>query len=54
MPEDPQIVRIESGKIVYFQYTTASTFYTLFEVADDQRSAARRVATMKEMAPIQR
>ncbi len=47
-PEDPQPVHVQAGKTVYFQYTNANPFFILFEVADDQEQAARRVATMKE------
>jgi len=42
--EDPQTVHVQSGKTVYFQYTLIWGF--IFEVADDQESAARTVSKL--------
>jgi len=41
MGQDPQTVRVEIGKTVYFQYVSAMSI--IFEVADDQARAAHSV-----------
>jgi hypothetical protein len=42
--EDPQTVLVQSGQTVYFEYTLIWGF--IFEVADDQESAARTVSKL--------
>jgi hypothetical protein len=42
--EDPQTVQVDAGQTVYFEYTLIWGF--IFEVADDQESAARTVSTL--------
>jgi hypothetical protein len=42
--EDPQTVIVQSGQTVYFEYTLILGF--IFEVADDQESAATIVSTL--------
>lgn len=42
--EDPQTVLVQSGETVYFEYTLIWGF--IFEVADDQESAARTVSRL--------
>jgi hypothetical protein len=42
--EDPQTVIVQSGQTVYFEYTLILGF--IFEVADDQESAASIVSTL--------
>jgi hypothetical protein len=42
--EDPQTVLVQPGQTVYFEYTLIWGF--IFEVADDQESAARTVSTL--------
>jgi hypothetical protein len=42
--EDPQTVIVQSGQTVYFEYTLILCF--IFEVADDQESAASIVSTL--------
>jgi hypothetical protein len=46
--QDPQIVHVEAGKTVYFQYS-ACGFFCAFEVADDQASAARTAGKCKQV-----
>ena len=42
--EDPQTVLVQPGQTVYFEYTLIWGF--IFEVADNQESAARTVSTL--------
>jgi hypothetical protein len=44
---DPQTVPIKAGEIVYFQYVRAPSF--VFEVADDQKQAAKTVSEMRSV-----
>jgi hypothetical protein len=45
--EDEQIVHVEPGQTVYFQYMIALSF--IFEVADNQEQAARTVSKLKPL-----
>jgi hypothetical protein len=45
--EDPQTVFVEPGQTVYFEYTLIWGF--IFEVADDQESAARTVSKLEPL-----
>jgi hypothetical protein len=45
--EDDQIVHVEPGQTVYFQYMIALSF--IFEVADNQERAARTVSKLQPL-----
>jgi hypothetical protein len=45
--EDEQIVHVEPGQTVYFQYMIALSF--IFEVADNQERAARTVSRLQPL-----
>jgi hypothetical protein len=45
--EDPQTVNVRPGQTVYFQYALIWGF--IFEVADDQESAARTVSKLEPL-----
>jgi len=47
LQEDPQIVHVEPGQTVYFEY--AAQLSLIFEVADDQERAARTVSQLVPM-----
>jgi len=47
LDDDPQIVHVESGQTVYFEYTLAMSL--IFEVADDQERAARTVSKLQPL-----
>jgi hypothetical protein len=42
--EDPQTIIVQPGQTVYFEYTLILGF--IFEVADDQESAAKTVSIL--------
>jgi hypothetical protein len=45
--EDPQMVHVEAGQTVYFEYTAILSL--IFEVADDQEKAARTVSRLEPL-----
>jgi hypothetical protein len=49
LEEDSQIVHVEPGQTVYFEYTAQLSL--IFEVADNQEKAARTVSTLVPMEP---
>ena len=44
---DPQTVHVKAGETVYFQYVCAPAL--VFEVADDQKQAAKTVSEMRSV-----
>ena len=45
--EDPQMVHVEAGQTVYFEYTAILSL--IFEVADNQEKAARTVSRLESL-----